>query len=551
MLFIGKSLNRARLEKSQHIGIYGVDDFPSQITQLSSLSFPLKSSDLSATVLSLRRSLAEKTLQKLLPLGKVVEALQLLRDFFLLRRGEFAMALIHEADDRNRNRWRRAENLNYDNGDGSSNITVKDGEVAAVLARTWTVLVSRQGQYDEEDDQVELARGLLRLHLADSKGPKLSSATGSGLNTDSARLLDSLPFSKLLFSVPSSLSIDLPSPLDMILSSADLQIYSLINSYLLSLRRAHARLTDLWTITSLRRHFPAPNGADELAVEMRQRWSDRLSLMRSSWTTASATVFFLAETEAFLQTEIVAVLWDGFHIWMTGGSARDSASEPMGSKQSKQANADDVGPQGGEEEGEDDDEEDDLWLGSNGGSGPKDAGARTGTPNRAPLHDPQALSTAHRRYLHTLVHRLLLTQPTYTGPLHQLLVHIDYLVSHVRRLHSIFTAIDLETDAGVVDAFVDLEREEREVQGQLREVERKVKRGIEAVVAALRALEADVGFVGEWEGEGGGAAAAVSEGGSASAAAADEMVAEADRYVPARVGGINRLLMKLDFGGWF
>jgi hypothetical protein len=144
------------------------------------------------------------------------------------------------------------------------------------------------------------------------------------------------------------------------------------------------------------------------------------------------------------------------------------------------------------------------------------------------------------RYLHTLTHRLLLTQPTFTQPLYTLLTHIDYLVSHIRRLHSIFTALDLESDAGVVDAFVDLEREEREVQMQLRGVERKVKRGIEEVVAALRALEADAGFMAEWEGEG------VRE-----ATAAEEESEEGERYLPVRVGGINRLLMKLDFGSWF
>ncbi|KAK0386125.1 hypothetical protein NLU13_5962 [Sarocladium strictum] len=535
MLFIGKSLNRARLEKSRHVTIYGIEDMPAKIKQLASLSLPLKSSDLTATIVSLRRSLAEKTLQKLLPLSKVTEALQILRDFFLLGRGEFAMALVDEADERTRNRWRRADNLAYDKSEGVSNITVKDGEVAAVLARTWGVLVSRQGQYEEEDDQVEVARGLLQLHLDNPKIPKALTSS-HGLSRESVEILSTLPFSTLLFSASASLSIDLPSPLDMILSHSDLNLYSVINSYLLSLRRAHARLTDLWKITSLRRHFPAPSGADEHAVTLRERWSERLSLMRSSWTTASAAVFFLAETEAFLQTEIVAVLWDDFYEWMTRGQQTGSRTTAEASNSSSPAAS--AAARHSEASGED---EEDIWLGSNGISETAAALPSTESTSRQPFHDPQTLSIAHKRYLHTLTHRLLLTQTSFTQPLYTLLMHIDYLVSHVRRLHSIFTAIDLETDAGVVDAFVDLEREEREVQMQLRGVERKVKRGIEEVVAALRALEADSRFMAEWEGEGVREAREVEEEG------ADD----GERYLPARVGGINRLLMKLDFGSWF
>lgn len=551
ILFIGKSLNRARLEQSQHVSIHGIQDFPAKIAQLASLPLPLKSSDLSATIAALRRSLAETTLQKLLPLSKIVETLQILRGFFLLGRGEFAMALIHEADERTRNRWRRADNLAYDKPNGLKNITVKEGEVAAVLSRTWAVLVSRQGQYDEEDDQVEIARGMLQLHLEDPKTSPASLPAATDPYYNSLKSLQKQPFNSLLFSAPASLSIDLPSPLDMVLSHADLHTYSMINAYLLALRRAHSRLTDLWKITSLRRHYPSPPGADDQAIVLRERWSDRLSVMRSSWTTASAAIFFLAETEAFLQTEIVAVLWDGFYQWMTGNTqTTPTRNETVATKVAKdselrlEASADDES--GSEEDG-------DLWLDNDGENTTQAQHPHAGEPSRhrRSLHDPQTISSAHKTYLHTLTHRLLLTQPTFTQPLHTLLVHIDYLVSHVQRLHSIFTSIDLETDAGVVDAFVDLGKEEQEVQARLRGVEGKVKHGIEEVVAALRALESDEKFLGEWEGQGmpGGGGGGGSDG--AVAAAASDTPLEEERYVPARVGGVNRLLMKLDFGSWF
>ncbi|KAF7559820.1 hypothetical protein G7046_g4325 [Stylonectria norvegica] len=528
MLFIGKSLNHVRVKSSVDSGLRGLDQLSSKLHDLSSLTFPLKTINFSRAITAIRFSLSENTLQKLLPLAKVVEMLQLLRDFFLLGRGEFAMALTHEADEKIRNRWRRADNLAYEKGDGFRNLTVKEGEVAAVLARTWTALASMQGQHAEEDDQLELARDLLRLNLAKSTATTPIGA-GSGLSRDAATLLATSPFRNLLFSVPTILSTQIPPPLDMVLAPSDLQIYSCVNAYLLSMRRAHIRLTDLWKITSLRRHHPAPRGDREQIVLLRKRWTARSSSMRSSWTTASAAIFFLAETEAYLQTEVVAGLWEGFHAWLTANEpseARSGATTPA----PLPANKDGDG-------GEIDDDEEDLWLRDDDTAAV--GGSRTKKANMKPSHDPQTLSTAHRLYLRTLVHRLLLTQPGFTQPLYTLLIHIDHLASHLHRLHSIYTSLDLETDAGVIDAFVDLDAEERDVKHLLGAVEDKVRTGIEDVVAALRTLETDADFVAEWEGE--------------AAAREDDDVAgdAASGYAPARVGGINRLLMKLDFGTWF
>ncbi|KAI1014231.1 hypothetical protein LB504_008740 [Fusarium proliferatum] len=542
MLFIGKSLNHIRVKSSVDSGLRGLDHLSSKLQELSSLSFPIKSTSFSRAIIAVRISLSENTLQKLLPLAKVTEMLQLLRDFFLLGRGEFAMQLTHEADEKIRSRWRRADNLAYEKGDGLKNVTVKEGEVAAVLARTWAVLASMQGQHAEEDEQLELARDLLRLNLTKSKAtPNFGS--GSGLSRDAASLLSESPFRNLLFSVPSLLSIQIPPPLDMVLSPSDIQIYSCINAYLLSMRRAHIRLTDLWKITSLRRQYPTAKGDREHIILLRKRWTSRSSSMRSSWTTASAAIFFLAETEAYLQTEIVAGLWEGFHEWLTANDPKHGQSRaPTPTKlQDESGGAD-----------EDEEEDDDLWLGNENDK----PTAQDDTPkarDSTPPQDPQTLSTAHRLYLRTLIHRLLLTQPTYTQPLYNLLIHIDHLVAHLHRLHAIYTSIDLETDAGVVDAFVDLESEERDVKRRLHDIESRVRSGIEDVVAALRALESDPVFTAEWEGDTAPATATEEdEDDQRDGRARDtDDAEERGGFTAARVGGINRLLMKLDFGTWF
>ncbi|KAG4271655.1 hypothetical protein FPRO06_09623 [Fusarium proliferatum] len=401
---------------------------------------------------------------------------------------------------------------------------------------------SENGQHAEEDEQLELARDLLRLNLTKSKAtPNFGS--GSGLSRDAVSLLSESPFRNLLFSVPSLLSIQIPPPLDMVLSPSDIQIYSCINAYLLSMRRAHIRLTDLWKITSLRRQYPTAKGDREHIILLRKRWTSRSSSMRSSWTTASAAIFFLAETEAYLQTEIVAGLWEGFHEWLTANDPKHGQSRaPTPTKLRDELGGAD----------EDEEEEDDLWLG-NENEKPTGQDHTPKTRDSTPPQDPQTLSTAHRLYLRTLIHRLLLTQPTFTQPLYNLLIHIDHLVAHLHRLHAIYTSIDLETDAGVVDAFVDLESEERDVKRRLHDIESRVRSGIEDVVAALRALESDPIFTAEWEGDTAPATATEEDDDDQRDGRARDTDDAEERggFTAARVGGINRLLMKLDFGTWF
>jgi hypothetical protein len=435
----------------------------------------------------------------------VIEILSLLREFFLLGRGEFAIALITEADDKIRSRWRRADNLAYDKREALGNIVVKEGEVAAVLARTWAAMGSLQGQNEDqdEDEQLELARDLVQLVITKPSSTTPSKATASS----AAPTIASTPFRNLLLSVPVVLTLHIPSPLDLFLAPSDLQSYSSINAYLLSIHRAHLRLTDLWKITALRRDHPAPPGppygsstAGQNKVHtLRERAKERSAAMRGVWATSSAAAFFLGETEAYLQGEVVKGTWDGFKNWLTGSTSRPTTSKS-----------------------EDDDE--DIWL----------KAARESTQTQTGIshtHDPQTLADAHRRYLAALSTSLLLTTSSFTDPLYHLLQQIDHLVALVHRIHSIWQSLDLEADEGVVDAFSDFHKEEKDVKEQVVVIAGRVKSAIEELVKNLRDVDQekegwDSGF--------------------------EELVlGEEGAYVPSKVGRVDRLLMKLDFGGWF
>jgi hypothetical protein len=548
MWFIGRSLNQIRAKSVGDYSLRGEDHLSTQLTKLAALKHPIDSATFARTIADIRHFLSRTTLQRLLPLTRVLETLQLFRDFFLLRRGEFAMALTQQADEKIRSRWKRAENLAYEKRDGFGSVTVKEGEVATVLARTWAAMGSMQGEHAEEDEGLELARDLLRLTVAKSRTS--TSTTPAAMESGLAAIAPT-PFRNILFSVPVVLTLQIPSPLDLFLSQSDLQTYTAINSYLLSLRRAHLRLTDLWKITSLRRHHPAPpgppygstRGGREKVRLLRQRHATRSSILRNAWATASAAIFFLGEIEGYLQVEVVAGLSDGFHRWLRTGED-DSRHHDDSSNQTSTAREQDVGP----DHAPDDDNDDDIWLAES--SSPSAAHPQPPQPHqqRKPHmhHDPQTLATAHRLYLRTLVHRLLLSQQSFTDPLYELLVQIDHLVALVRRLHAVWAAADLEADAGVVDAFVDLETEARDVQAEIRGVEGRVKSGIEGLVGELRRLEGgDAGSLLLFSGSGG------EQSGDGDEAGEVVRMRESGEYVPRRVGGVDRLLMKLDFGSWF
>ena len=158
-------------------------------------------------------------------------------------------------------------------------------------------------------------------------------------------------------------------------------------------------------------------------------------------------------------------------------------------------------------------------------------------------HDPEALTIAHRRHLSILVQSLFLTDVTFTSVLRTLLKSVDRFVALVIRLETIQRNMDLETDEGVVDALVDYAQEEREVWQDLRTTREDVTTGIKDLVESLRNIDD------HRSGEGLGPAAQFGPGQTWPGTRADGSTGPSfDHYVPRQPAGVDRLLMKLDFG---
>ncbi|KAI9736459.1 MAG: hypothetical protein M1818_006193 [Claussenomyces sp. TS43310] len=508
ILFIGRSLNHIRAKGVATSGT-SLGLLPAHLRLLSHLPLPITSSNLSGVVFAIRQSLSQSALQQLLPLSRITEILSLFHDFFLLGRGEFAVALITEADEKNRSRWRRADNLSYDKREKMADITVKEGEVSAVLTRTWATMFALQNANADEDEQLELARDLIHLNISKSSSP--ARPPSSFESADGVQWAKT-PFNSLLLPVPTNLTLQIPSPLDLFLTASEIQTYSSINAYLLSIRRAHLRLTNLWKATSLRRHHPAPPAppygsttAGRAAHRtLRDRSAARSRTLRSVWATSSAALFLLGEAETYFHGQVIRETWAGFQQWLTGASSRPVTSSSDHSNE-------------------------DVWVAAGG----QDT-ATANTPQQH-SHDPQTLSDAHRRCLNSIATNLLLAEVSFTDPLYQFLQHIDHLVALVARIHSIWLSLDLEADDGVVDAFSDFHKEERDVERQLLVVAAHVKDAIDLLIRSLRDINQN-GFDRLLD---------------------PDLLSQLSldgphhHYVPRKVGKLDRLLMKLDFGAWF
>lgn len=555
ILFIGKSLNhiRAKRKASPTDASTGLLTSPvalhtEHIESLAALHSPISSSKLSRAINTIRLALSQSTLSKLLPLPKILEILSVLHDFMLLRNGEFASALVTHADARTYERHRRPGPGKASGG--LAGLTIKDGDLANTLAKAWTEFYALQGEEDSKDDELDLARDILRLSVSDQKNGEVVAPSQDAAGLDLAAEMSSVSFADLLFPTPTALSVQVQPPVDLFLSPSDIFIYSRVHSYLLGIRRAQIRLSDLWKHTSLRKSHPSPWGpprsstpAGQRRLKMgRERDSARIKQMRPIWATSSAALYVLSEIGSFFQGEVINGSWQHFREWIEGGPSQTTSvtgSRPGTASLSKpkQHEITSVVP--------------DETVSDNE--------FHQSTQNTIPAHDPETLTVAHRRHLSSLVQSLFLTDAPFTTALRSLLTIVDRFIALVIRLENIQRNIDLETDGGVVDSLTNYAGEEREAFQELIAAQRDVKTGIQNVVARLRGIDDSRSGEGRrmfelakdpnpnqnWV----LSVPNANPNGNAPGIGVDGMESlNACHYVPRKTAGVDQLLMKLDFG---
>jgi hypothetical protein len=509
ILFVGKSLNQIRSLPSSSKSLAGsttsiseLDLLPVHVKHLSEVKAPISPSALSTAVSNIRLSLSRNLLQHLLPPEKIVEVLTVLYQFFLLGRGEFATTLISESDSRIGSRHRAPAGKP---GAGIQGVLLKENEINQTLAKSFSVLAALSSEDDQHDDILDLASSM--LHLSDQSSVNQRPGTpGRARESMAGPTMSNVVFNDLLLGIPISLLMDIKSPLDLFLSPSSLSVYSSINAYLLSVRRAHIHLSSLWKQSSIRREYPPPpgyqysNSAHGKAVLKRRR--DRLGRrgkeMRKVWATCSAGIFFLAECEAYFHGEVVQQSFQRFLDWVSGPEIIDTPKQSGG-------HTSDI-------------DDDDAILDA--------SEERPGSVDKQRTHhDPETLTTSHTAFLSSLSYSLLLTDHPFTAVLRTFLSHVDALVASITRLQLIWSHLDLEEDDGVEDFVINYKKEEEEVTRELDRARRRLDSDMKSLIGRLRDVDGERVGMG---GLGGG---------------------REEGFEALRVGGVDRLLMKLDWGG--
>jgi hypothetical protein len=450
ILFIGRSLNQIRSQMPATASDPVVDMIPTHLDYLQSLTSPINTLALSSVLSAIRLSVSQNALSQMLPLPRVLEVLDVLHDFLLLGRGEFAVSLIHHTDQRLRDRHRSLDPRRPVRKAGRlDDIILKDGEVAEVLKQTFDELITLQGDEDLSDDTLDTGQQLLRFSI--DKSPPHTQHSHA------------ITFRSFLFPTPTLLTVFLPtdSPLRLFLSPADLRAYSIIHAYLLSIRRADMHLSSLWKLTSLRRCHPRPlgpplsstrAGGAKLATQ-RRREDARARKMRCYWAITGKALLLVSELGGYFQGEVIKNHWEHLQNWIH--SFQPSGKSPSSVRGSRPSTASSA------REAENLRASHNTFGTSHSSQGLNDTRQM---PNR---NDPATLAQAHQSYIRSLVGALLLTHAGFVSTLRELLSNIDHFVALFERLLPVQHGLDLQEDEGVVDALANYAADEKDILSEM------------------------------------------------------------------------------------
>ncbi|KAL8828172.1 MAG: hypothetical protein Q9170_006713 [Blastenia crenularia] len=513
ILFIGRSLHYLRLQGTSGGSSDSLGHGPSiselqrrHLMELSSVTFPISPSRFTIAIRSIRLSLSKNALQKLLPLAKLYETLRLVRRFFLLEHGEFALALISAADERMAEKQSSAMDTYKLKGSNTlKHVMIKEGEVNSILPRAWGTLVSIQPLDEEESNEdLELAQELMELSL-------LSKAQLHRRADDNASSYLPDTFQDLLLPTATVLTIRITSPLDLFLTSVEVATYSRIHAYLLAIRRAHLHLTKLMTLSALRNdsHSSSSSSTSRSRTfnHQRDRMSERFRRMRPVWALIGSATFFLAEFGAYLQGEVIQGSWNEFQGWFSPQAT--SSSRP----QSREA----VLPG--------------ASLKTSVGSSrslPDAAASTSGNANQNEeiTRDPEMFMIAHQRFLKSLCQKLLLNDTIFSNCLRTFMTDVDHLCALMGRLSVVQQNVDFEEELGPAEKPSGTQAEETRLVDDLESARTKLDTGVTTMVSLLR--EADSARTG-----------------TASAYGMKGM--RDDEFVPRMRNRLDRLLLKLDY----
>ena len=509
ILFIGKSLNHIKDRQSSKVTSLhkatasDLALIPKHLSHLSALQPPISTAGFSEAISAIRLSLSRNALQMLLPLSKVLETLRILVDFFLLEKGEFAIALITSADERLLSRHQRGDRgkINVVGLNDLAGLTIRDGEVQNVLARAWTALALQTADDDDAEEELYQARELITLSIKSlNPEPKQEIIT-------ERKHSPAASFDDLLLASSTVMSLRILSPLDLFLTTSDLEAYSHIHAYLLAIRRAHVHLCKLFQLSALRRSRSSPSDKVTLSNNLdsdpanvqRKQATGNTKKMRPIWATISSVTFLFAELGEYFQGEVVHGSWSSFHDWLVPVIASKESISGSASLSSS-------------------------FRPSSSQTNPRPlSSSRSEEVATYGIHDPETLAQAHQSYLASIYHFVLLDDAVFTSLIRHQMTAVDHLSALMQRLD--FVTHSLKS-TGEDNKNSYLASEERRLMTDLQSSRLKIADGAHSLTSRLREID-------------------------------ETQAKERDRpssrlqsessFVPRKASGLDRLLLKFDY----
>jgi hypothetical protein len=313
--------------------------------------------------------------------------------YFLIRNGEFSLALIREIE--------RLKISRLTSRTGPS-ITIREQDLNLALLRA---SMGTTAQYDPSLSHLrfELPSGPLRPLL-----PSLSDPRNLALSVGGDNVAETT-FNDIVLGTALDMLYSVEWPLDMFLQPTDLQIYGTLFAFLSSLRRTHTRMHTCWaTLSNAQRARRRWTGLGEGGTT--EDLAARQALLRCGWGLVREMNWFLDNLLSYVMTDVI------------DSEFRRLKKQLSPDGESKVQNPESTGGQSADP------------------SSPKSLGlaehAEAGTePTMAPgtSLDFTTLQSVHSTYLERLLTGCLLTNPVLAATLRPIFELCEQLVAQVER----------------------------------------------------------------------------------------------------------------------
>lgn len=341
----------------------------------------------------IRVDVSEWLWSNVLTRSMVEDAVESLSNYFLLRNGEFSLALIREIDQLK-----------------TARLTSRSGSAAMIREQDLNTALLRASLGTTAQQDPALA--LLAFSLPSGPlRPLLPSLANTSRNRTQSNIVELTEFDDLLLGSRLLLSYSVTWPLDLFLHPSELQIYAALFSYLSSLRKTHTRLHTCWTSLSnaqraRRRWTGLSEGGTAEDLDVRKQ------LLRCGWGVVRDMGWFLDTVLGYVMTDVV----DTEYRSLKNLLSRSTASRPPASASGRLSAS--------------------VHSQDRGGIPPAASSASVAPglhSGNSLLLDFTTLRTIHTTYLERVYTGCLLSYPSLSSTLRDILDTCERFVAHVER----------------------------------------------------------------------------------------------------------------------